>query len=260
MKNKRCIIIGSGSSIRNNQWDIPIEQLPIWNVLKEEFTIGINWSFKWIDSTIHLYTDNRFYEQEVNTLKNLPLVFCPQDGYYGREFKKHWLEIFHLHDNIYLLPASSKYAGTDAWNFGFYSRRLTGIYALNLAIALGFSEIYLLGMDCCGDGKHTHFYDDAFDAKIKDGDKLETGVGYNTDGTYKTSFYQNCDVNEPYLPFKEELKKIKIFNVSLNSKINVFQKISYEQLFSVLRKNKPKISQDFFRQEIKKLYYDKYYR
>jgi len=46
MKNKhgeminKAIIIGGGASIRQELWNTPIADLPLWPTIKDEFTIG----------------------------------------------------------------------------------------------------------------------------------------------------------------------------------------------------------------------------
>ena len=260
LKNKRCLIIGSGASIRKGQWNIDAKKLPIWWSIRNEFTIGINWSFKYFQPTMLVYSDYHFYNTEKDNLKKLPLVVASQDSYYTRILKKNPDEMFHLHDNIYLLKASSQYHGVDSLTKGVYTRKLSGMFALTTAISLGFTEIYLFGMDCCSTEGRTHFYEGDKDVGVtidKSG-KKNCGIGME-DGKYKTSIYSNINMNEIYLPYKKELERIKIFNVSLDSKINVFPKIGYSSFYSKIFHDKLNINQEEARKEtIQKFkeYYD----
>ena len=111
-KDKKCVLIGSGSSIRVGDYETSSKELPIWNKIKNCFTIGINWSFLYHISTVHLYSDYHFYHNARNNLIKLPLVITKQDGEYGRLSGKHWLEM-NKFNGIYLLPGSSKYNGKD---------------------------------------------------------------------------------------------------------------------------------------------------
>ena len=83
--NKTCYIIGSGASIRKNQWDIPAIDLPIWKMLKNKATISLNWGYKFFDPMIELFVDYRFYATEINELKKLNLLISKDDAYYVRE-------------------------------------------------------------------------------------------------------------------------------------------------------------------------------
>jgi hypothetical protein len=101
---------------------------------------------------------------------------------------------------------------------------LCGLWSMTLAsffLKEG-GEIFLLGFDFGAidrmpDGKaKTHFYQDNL---------YHPGVGQN--GTYKE---RRLNFFSPY----KELKDLKIYNVSLNSKISYFDKISYDQFFDKL--------------------------
>lgn len=263
---KRAIIICSGASIRENQWDIPIKDLQIWKEIQDEYTIGINWLKNYYTPTVLLYGDYQFYLEEIENLKTMPLVFGMQDSFYGRYYPKtkNWYDQYHLHDNIYLLPHrkiinGKHYHGINAWKNGFYERYLTGIVAINLAIASGCKEIYILGMDCCSTQGRTHFYQDEFiPYRISENGVKNTGVGQYENGEYKTGVYNNSDLNTVYLPFLEE-KDINIYNVSLNSKITVFPKISYKEFYAKIKENKEELSQDYLRYKLKEKYYEAYY-
>jgi hypothetical protein len=243
----RCIIIGSGASIRQDMWDISAKELPIWSLIKDEFTIGINWSKNFFDSTILLYIDYNFYLQEKSSIEKLPLVISSQDAFYGKELKKDWKKIFQ-YGNISLLPSNRKYQGLNSWKEGFYTRKLSGIYAITLAICLGVQEIFLLGMDCCATNGKTHFYQDEPNVGVKTVNIIkETGVGIDSKGRYKTSLYNNKNINENYECFKN--LPVKIYNVSPESKINVFLKIDYKEFEKILKTDPIKINQEEKRKE-----------
>jgi hypothetical protein len=243
----RCIIIGSGASIRQDMWNISAKDLPIWKLIKDEYTIGINWSKNYFESTLFLYTDYNFYLQEKSSIEKLPLVVSSQDAFYGKEVKKDWKKLF-KYENIYLLPSNAKYHDINSWKEGFYTRKLSGIYAITLAICLGFKEIYLLGMDCCAIGEKTHFYQDDPTVGIKTVNVIkETGVGFDSKGRYKTSLYENKNINEHFKCF--ENAPVKIYNVSPASKIDVFTKMHYKQFEEILKSNPNNINQEEKRKE-----------
>jgi len=209
IKPKQLIIIGGGASIREG---IPKD---LWNKLKRKFVIGTNYSFNFHTSTIQCYLDNKFFEEQKDKLKTLPLIIT-------KPHQKHKLA------NQIMLKVNSK--GTRDLKNGVYKGSLTGIFALSLGrYLLDEGEIFLLGYDFGASGyntakdkktKHavTHFYQ---------GQLKHRGIGkvnyYNTKGRPERDF----------APFKQE-KKIKIINVSPSSKINVFEKIDYNEFFKRL--------------------------
>jgi hypothetical protein len=169
------------------------------------------------------------------------------------------------HPNTILLPNSGIYHGKKSLKEGVYTKQLIGIWALTLAIALGFKEIYLLGYDCKEINGQTHFYQGVIDlnkttpiyvkGKLKDNRLHFRGVGKNPQGNYKTSTYnnENKHLNKKWFaPFKQE-NNIKIYNVSPDSSIDVFPKISYDEFYSKVKNNG--IFQDQARANIRRIIY-----
>lgn len=265
MSINRCCIVGSGFSVREGLWNTKINQLPIWNAINNEFTIGLNWSFKWFNSTVLMYSDYQFYFTEKNNLKNVPLILGKKDGAYLRK------DSLGVDDNVVLLKECERkqkliyreneiglhphYWGKDAWSKGWYSSQLIGIKALNLAIALGVKEIYLLGFDAGSDLQdRTHFYSDTEAGKYVWNGSKHSGVGKNNRGYYKTGNYNKLEeLNKFWFqPFEKELEQgIQIYNVSLNSKIDTFPKISYENFYHKLKIHTNNVNHERIRNTIK---------
>jgi len=263
MTNK-AIILGGGASIRQNLWSVPIEELPVWNNIKNCFTIGTNFVYKYFTPTVLMYSDYQFYASQKDKLKNIPLIIGTEDGAYNRKDGPR------IDDNVILFKVCKgkkkliwgqreegthpHYWGKDAWSKGFYTSQLIGLKALNLAIALNCDEIYLLGMDACEITGHTHFYGDTTTGNyVYDGQK-HCGVGKHNNGKYKTGNYNKIDElnNVWYEPFKQELDNgVKIYNVSRDSKINVFPKISYNTFYKKILNDKP-VDQTKIRSEIRR--------
>jgi len=100
--------------------------------------------------------------------------------------------------------------------------RLSGILAIDIGIKiLGEGEIYLLGYDYSG----SHFYN-------------------NKSSIYYDRGFEDRDFGE----FNNS--KVKIYNVSINSKIKCFSKISYSKFFKQL--DNKQYNQDNLRKEIKR--------
>lgn len=248
-----CIIVGSGASIRSGKWNTEAKNLILWQKLKKYTTFGINWAYKYHVPTVELFVDPHFWNTEKEGLQYMPLCISTQVTDYGRVFKKKYKEMTRLDDNIFLVPASSKYHELpERWGKGFYSRKLSGMIALSLAITFGFKNIYLLGYDCQAIEGRTHFYQDEEDVGIVThfSGKTTTGVGFNDKGNYNTSLYQTDKINNLYACYLPELEKCNIYNVSLNSKIDIFPKISYEEFYKHLEQTE-KVNQDEIRRQIK---------
>jgi len=208
-KPLQLVIIGGGSSIQEGV------SKDLWNKLKDKFVIGINYSYNYFkDPTILCYCDKKFYNDERKKIKNLPLVIGKEHGQLHPE-----------PNTIMLKTIASKYS-RDLKN-GVWKSSLTGIFALTLAIhLLDEGEIFLLGYDYSAIGKSkrseslTHFYQEEIQHR----------------GTGRTNYYDSSGrADKDFLPYKNE-KKIKIYNVSMNSRINTFKKISYDQFFKMLDK------------------------
>lgn len=219
----QCFIIGGGSSIEEGI------NKGLWEKLKDKFVIGINYSYRHLNSTIQVYLDYKFYNENIKDLDKLPLIIT-------KTGKK-------LPSNTIQIKSISTY-NRDVRK-GCFKGSLSGIYALSLAIYLldqmggeGEKQLFLLGFDFCGIGKFkngkakTHYYDDI----------PHRGVGkinyYNTKGR----------ADRDFAPFAKETK-VKIFNVSLQSKINVFPKIDYMTFCKML--DNQTFNQEELRQYIK---------
>ncbi|MGD2071889.1 MAG: hypothetical protein PVG65_00160 [Candidatus Thorarchaeota archaeon] len=268
MISNRCIIIGSGSSVRQNRWNTPIENLPIWSLLKNELTIGINWVFRWFTPTIELFGDYKFYHTEYENLKDLPLMITTKDGYYIREDHKpispNLIFLKRCKAKKYLKPGDVEagnhkyYWGKDSWTQGWYDNQLSGILALTFAInGLGCKEIYLLGYDATEIDGHTHFYDDTDVGTYIYENQSYCGVGKNKNDFFRTQNYNSGkkikELNDFWFkPFEQELENgIKIYNVSTESKLNNFPKISYGTFQNHLENDPEPILQEKTRMLIK---------
>ena len=220
------IIVGGGASIKPY---IPLLQ----PLCATKFTILTNYSYNHFTGTFLAFNDRDFYKPRPDKdnpdiyeeLKKLPLLVGINDC---------GIEEFKL-DNTILLDKK-------------YSEYLTGFFAINLAEKLiNKGIIYLLG----------------FDWNRRDPKTIVTGKGYNPKsdqdlhyygksivhrGTGLFGYYENHNPDKEFAEFIKE--DIKIYNVSLDSNINCFEKISYEQMFNLL--NKEIYNQEILREEIRR--------
>jgi hypothetical protein len=206
----QLIIIGGGSSIKEG-----IEK-DLWNKIKGHFILGTNFSYKFLEATAQCYVDTNFYDKNFEDLKTLPLVIGQ-----GRKIKQ-------KAENTLTISCISKY-DRNLKN-GIYAANLVGLYSLSLAIyLLDIGEIYLLGYDYGTinnnlDEKNrriSHFYQ----GKIE-----HRGIG-------KCNWYDTIGRSDKDFGVYKEENKIKIYNVSPKSNINIFEKIDYDTFFKKLDNN-----------------------
>lgn len=162
MKPNQLVIIGGGQSIQEGI------NKNLWKRLKNTFTIGINYSYKYFKSTCLVcmnYTE--FYDTNRKELKELPLIItCAR-------------------------PHPSKWEkNTILINKNF---QLSGILALYIGIKLKVKEIYLLGYDYSKQNNKTHFYQgDVNHLGINQDQYYKRGFGdrdFNIDKNIKTKIY-----------------------------------------------------------------------
>ena len=202
-KPKQLIIIGGGASINEGI------KKELWKKLEGKFVCGINFSYIYFsDATIQFYLDKQVRDKNEKDFDTLPLIITKNQA-----IKTYLNELQLSTHNQYDRHLKD----------GVYKGSLTGIYALTVAIhLLDEGEIFLLGYDFGSDGKDdktnkeiTHFYQ---------GEINHRGVG-------KINYYKGKErANRDFGVYNNE-KKIKIYNVSLDSKINTFEKISYDEFF-----------------------------
>jgi len=234
---KECIIIGGGKSIQEGL------VLGLKDRIKDKFVIACNYAYKHFDCTFLTFMDRDFYvsasqRQQIyrdkypdiyEELKALPLII----GYkQNPEIGKSMLP------NTIMAEKPFKDVQIN----------LTGIFALSLAIKLNVETIFLLGFDwtrLTAEQKGNKIYNpstsnyDQVDIHYYGQEIKHRGSGY-------VNFYEGHNPVEYFKFFEKSLSKI--YNVSLNSNITSFEKISYAQMFNLL--NNEKIKQEELREEI----------
>ena len=209
-KPTQLVIIGGGFSIKEGL------SLNLWDKLKGHFVIGTNYAYKFNDFTFNTFVDSTFYNTGKEELDKLPMIIGQ-----ARNVKAKG-------SNLIPLQCGSTWDRT--LKGGCYSARLCGIYTLSLAIyLLDEGDLFLLG------------YDNGAITKELDNKKRKISHWYQGEiehrGVGRVNYYDIKDRGErDYGVYKQE-QRVRIYNVSLQSNIPVFPKISYEEFFQKLDTN-----------------------
>lgn len=230
MLPKQLVILGGGASVRP-YWDGVNKDKGLFELLPKVFACGLNYSYRFVESTVYCGIDEKFFNENFKDIIKLPLFLGKTNYSVTLDYGKNKMYMFNpcrFYDRELL--------------GGIYSSTLAGLFALSTFIKLmeEGSEIFLLGFDYgatkdenghpCID-QHgrplTHWYQ----GKVE-----HRGIG-------KTAWYTATSENpkrkgETVPNAQKEFgvyageTKVKIYNVNPQSKIEVFEKISYEQFFT----------------------------
>ena len=130
----RVFIVGGGPSLKGFDF----------SRLRDEITISMNWQFRLFVPTILNWNDGRMYEGCKSEIDALDCIKITNDR-----------KLFGTKD-VYGYPVDREVChGPEGLVKGIYTDFLTGLSAISLALAFGFKEIYLLGLDC----NRGHHYD-----------------------------------------------------------------------------------------------------
>jgi hypothetical protein len=221
-----CIVWGGGPSIGEGI------SLGLKEQLKNKFVLGCNFSFHHFEPTAIVFKDKKVWTGQLlgynnpyvnkshkNLIQKFPLCITTESA--GIKPKP---------NNLISIPKTQLYAG-----------HLTGEFALALASYLlnENGNLFILGYDWTQKTKPeeipiTHYYPD-------------TEIVHK--GQHLTQHYDSHNAGKIFRRFLNLNNTLKIYNVSPNSNIPTFKKITYSEMFSLL--NKETYNQDELRQSIK---------
>ncbi len=212
-ENKRCFIIGNGPSLKSEDLDM----------LVNEDCFALNFIFKIFDKTKWrptYYLAQDVYGVPVELIKEADLNNVVLGAYYCR--KKGLSDTYCYYNRFAPFSKKIRFSG-NAQKEVFDSNTVT-YSALQLAVYLGYQEIYLLGMD-------TDF------SVVIDTDGNLIYKGEKTNHFYEDSSQKNLIYNEAlilkgYMAAREYCDKhnIKIFNATRGGKLEVFERIDFDTL------------------------------
>jgi hypothetical protein len=154
----RVILLGGGASLKEGI------QKDLWNKISKETVWSCNYAYRTMPylPSKQIWVDISFYKNNIEEMQKLweqkvPLVTRAHKSYAG--ITEHITQYNSTR-------VATQYYGKEAItkNLIYYGRMgLSGMFALSLAVAEGYDEIYLLGYDFGNvslQNKQTHFYQD----------------------------------------------------------------------------------------------------
>lgn len=199
-KDQEVFIIGGGYSLKKNNFD--------WNLLKSERTIGCNTAFKLGSDIcdICIFGDKRWYNHYHTDLAKFGGTVISNAPFLARSSPP-W---------VWFIPRERR---------GLFSEKLgwngnTGASAINLALILGASTVYLLG----------------FDMKLIDGKSNWHEEVIRKDAV-KPSSYERFNQEFGFVKsgWKKNFPDRKIFNVTNDSALDVFPKLNHDEFWTSRR-------------------------
>lgn len=213
-KGERCFIVGTGPSL-------DIEDV---NRLKGEISIGVNTLFKLYDKTdwradYYCIIDPNTYDNLKNDLllNNVTDIFYPDNRFVSDVLSGPRFILNHSDMYKMCFPEIFKFTKFSSDISKVVYDGASVIYAsLQIAVYMGFKEIYLLGVDCnftTGNTRH--------------------GAGLSYDN-YKYNWTENTGYTmiEGFKVAKEYADKhnIKIYNATRGGKLEIFERVDFDMI------------------------------
>ena len=220
---EKVIIVAAGTSVKEG-----IEK-GLWEKIKGNIIWSCNYAFMTMpyEPKRQLWVDRSFFKNNIiklNELANRDVEMYAKDDNYLQGLTK----IHCLQGSRNPLEYWGK-LGKEKNRIFIGDQGFVGTFALHLAICENFTEIFLLGYDYgvplhLIEQKKTHYYQD--------------NLKVISSGMYRPEVYieggKIKDKVNDYNVFSQE-PDVKIWNVSMESNINCFEKIDYDMFFKKLQ-------------------------
>ena len=228
-KGERCFIIGNGPSL--NKHDL--------NLIKDEYTFGVNSIFYKYDDVgfkPYFYTveDSEVMKENYKRISNFKCQYNFFPSSYRKYFSKNEKDIFFNLNRSFYEEKSDSFevpSFSEDMSQRLYSCQSVTIINLQIAFYLGFSEVYLIGMDF----SYKQRSDD-----VKIGNKIISG-GDDPNHFHKDYFGKGKIWHDPKLhnvlksyKFSKsiyEKNDRKIYNATFGGKLEVFERVDFNSLF-----------------------------
>lgn len=209
-KNKRCFIVGTGPSLRMEDLECLYSN--------QEICISVNRIFNSFDKTkwrpdYFLATDYEFVKdgEILNKVRNSQIFISDCCGEFWEKNKDMTIEKFHTQYEMYAkrLPKFSSDFSKKSYLGG------TVVYAcMQLAVYMGCSEIYLLGVDC----NYKRNSNENYFFSTGNIDTMDHGVDYMLLAFQSAKQYADSH-------------NIKIYNATRGGMLEVFERADFDSLF-----------------------------
>jgi hypothetical protein len=220
-KDKRCFICATGPSLKKEDVEL----------LKNEYTFGVNSICSLYDETdwrptFYVFQDYMVYESYEEMIRSAPktmvLLGDPLSDYQRGKtvrLKAGWMRYpLNWAYNKYEMLQGRPFVkfSNDAYQ-RIYSGYTVTYSAIQLAMYMGFQEIYLLGVDCnYKGGKHNHF---KFGRKEYTFHPVEA---QKAQGEQRMAYRKALE--------EAERAHVKIYNVSRGGELDIFERKSLEDV------------------------------
>ena len=217
-KGKRCFIIGNGPSLT-------VEDL---NILKEnnEICFGSNWIIKLFQQT--KWRPDYYVIVDYNFMRIMPRNMLTSDGYrmitfHADTFQKDIEDddFTYTYQSIVYEKEKIRFSGDIV--SGVYSALTVTYDMLQIAAFMGFSEIYLLGVDCSNGSSHFYQTDTNATKKLEQSTVLdETGWKRQYDA-WRTGYGKAEEYSRRH--------DFRIYNATRGGELEIFERVDFDSLF-----------------------------
>ena len=227
-KGERCFIVLNGPSLNSVNIElIADEQVFCVNHFHKTAAFDIVRPNYYCAIDSHFF-DSRYLEEKNNYINE---ILDKTDGRAYCLFSMDFANNFQLRDNVFLhygkhTPIRGRIKSDfTSLTSGFGS---VSLFAMNAAIHMGFSEIYLLGYDFPSGGLMPHFYKNS-----KSEDIVRSDIQHNKD-IYSVSElhwqYYRAQVQHYYMNALASSQNVKIYNCNKNSYVHAFEYKNFNEI------------------------------
>ena len=228
-KGERCFIIGNGPSLRTDDLE----------KLKNEFAFAANRIYEMFKLTdwrpnVYLAIDEDFVRTEKQRISCIPCEFRLLRYLYCRkqmnqeEIGENTLLVW-IGSKCFEVEKTAPYADRSAYipedvALGLSEGRTVTFDAIQMALHMGFQEIYLLGVDF----NYSRVIDE--NGKIRNVDGV---TDYFNQKTYDTTLQYYVPTKHAYTVAREYCDKhnVVIRNATRGGKLEVFERVDFDELF-----------------------------
>lgn len=234
-KGERCFIVGNGPSLLVDDLDL----------IKNEYSFAANKIYKIFDKTdwrptFYCVQDIDFAVSMGEEMK-VSLASAKHSFFRMRSYKS-TNQITRQYDNLTYVPIVEPVYNTGKINFSkiadkhIYDGWTVTYMALQIAVHMGFENIYLIGVD------HSFPFEKRSDGKVYVIDKNKAAHFYETANDnqgdsaskHRSNFHELVTLGyEAAESYSRKTKKFRIFNATRGGELEVFERVSVEEILNV---------------------------